>query len=137
MEQLGELFWQQAHAGVADGDRQLLFAAHHVDRDRTALAVVLDRVAQQVEQHLAQTGAVGENAELRASVAASQADLPAGGQRRDQRQAFGQQRADRDRLAHQVELASLNARQIEHVVDHRQQVLAGVGDVAQLPRRDG
>ena len=53
-------------------------------------------------------------------------------QRLHQRQRLAHERAEVDRLQRQPDLARFQARQIEHVVDQREQVIAGGADVLEL-----
>ncbi len=106
----------------------------------TPRPVVLDGVAEQVDEHLAQADAVGADEDLgpgdraaRSEVALEPGDqgldADAGGQRHHHRQRVLDRRAKVDRFERDRHLARFHARQVEHVVHQRQQVPAGVLDV--------
>ena len=97
-------------------------------RDVAAGPVVLDRIRQQVHQHLAQPHAVALHMQRRVGRVGDRHTGVAGaagdeidGLRRDCLQI--------ERLDRQCQRPRFDARQVEHVVDHGQQVQAGPFDV--------
>ena len=136
LEDGGQRLRRHADAGVADLDLQPVgrgTGRAHIDR-HIALRGELHRIAQQVEQQLAQAHLVAVAPQRHGGVdLAAQAQALGAGQR--PRRLDGRLQA-----IHQVEVmrlqhqgAGLDARQVEHMLDQAQQVAAaGADDVHQL-----
>ncbi|MEZ5263509.1 MAG: hypothetical protein R2755_17480 [Acidimicrobiales bacterium] len=105
----------------------VLGRARHADR--TARSVVLDGVAQQVEQHLQQPLAVGGGEALRWHRADVDAHAGPFGERRGEAHRGGQCVAHLDRLDREVDRARLDPGDVEDLVDQVEQVAAGPDDV--------
>ncbi len=132
-EHARQLGFRDADAGVADEQvGPPVGAARDAQLDAAAGPVVLDRVAQQVQQHLAQARRVGEDAELVAGQQ-HQLHLRAFGGFAHQLQRLRRQPAQRHRLRLQAQAAGLDAGEVEQVADHVQQVLAGLAHELQAP----
>ena len=127
---LRELYRRQPAAGVAHPQHRLVAGRSGVDHDPAAASVVLDRVRQQVDQHLAQAGGVAACRTVGLGDLDDDAVLRR--QRFDQRHRLADQHAEVDRAERQLERARFEAREVEHVVDQRKQVVAGSADVAEL-----
>ena len=133
LEQRRQFLRRDADAGIVDHQAQGAAVAIEVDADiDRAARGELDRVGEQVADNLAQTvrvaappatDLVGQRQVERQALALGQ--HPEGLDRRRQRR--GQIKI----LGHQAELTRLDLRQVEHVVQHRQQQTAGLADDAQ------
>ena len=129
-----------AVAAVGDAQRHPVALGHCLDLHLTARAVVFDGVGQQVQQHLAQAGRVGHHLDIEGTrghddvvCADVQAEHGGAGCRPQQRQRLCYQRRQRHRPAGDAQLTALQAGQVEHVVDQRQQMPPGGVDVVQPP----
>ena len=90
-----------------------------------ALVGELDRVAQQIDQHLAQPQGIGEHGFGQGlNQFRLQLQLLRGGLRAHRGGDFGHQLHRRARGWLDLELSGFDLREVEDVVDHRQQVLA-------------
>src|SRR5205823_8356541 len=87
-----------------------------------------DRVAQQVQQHLLELGAIGEDPPDLGRDGGAELQLFRLGQRPDAFDTLGNQRLDLDLATVQLRLARLELRDVEQVIDQRQQVLSVLGD---------
>ena len=116
------LHLEQQHAGRVGADAQL---------DPAAAAVVLDGVAQQVDQHLAQADRVCLGRFGALALVDAQLDLGRDGHRLDHAQGFSQQLRQGHWLEGQAQLAGLDAREVQHVVDHVGQMPAGLANLGQ------
>jgi hypothetical protein len=92
----------------------------------------LDRVGQQVVQHLAEAARVGVQGAVGLDRAHRQGDAPRSGERPQRGRQAGQRLGQAERRGLDVHLAGLDLREIEDVVDQGQQVLAGLGDVVDV-----
>ena len=141
LKQLPDFLRRQAVASVFNANAQALGVVgveHHLHA--TAYGVVLDGVAQQVDQRLLQAGAVrvhmgqgGRLLEFHADAASPRVHL-------DHRFALQQDAGHRHVLHVQFQLARFNHRQVQNFVDQLQQVPAGFQNLLQaalLPRRGG
>jgi hypothetical protein len=99
--------------------------------DRTLGAVVLDRVGQQVDDHLTEAHPIGMDHRV-ACVATRihDADPLLGGQGGDQRQALVDDRIQRHAAHRQLQVPGLDPAQVDQVVHQRQQMLPGPLDLA-------
>ena len=106
-------------------------AEARADRDLAARLVVLHRVRQQVAQHLLDAGLVALHPGCLGAVIEMHrhADVAQRGGRGHHRRAMRHQRCQRHRGQGQTHHAGLDARDVEHVVDHLQQVPAGFQDL--------
>jgi hypothetical protein len=102
----------------------------------------LDRIAEQVAEHLPQADRVGlvRRREIRVDVGGQREALG----RRGLAMLGGEvldERADVDRRGHDVEVAGVDLREVEHVTDQRQQRARGAqrdfGQIALLRREPG
>jgi hypothetical protein len=116
---------------VADAQADAAIARSRLHQHVAAFAVVLDGVGQQVQQHLAQARGIAAGHAV--DGAAAQPDLALAGQALDQRQGLGHQGGQRHRLGRDRNLPAFELGQVEHVVDQRQQMLAGRADLLQAP----
>ena len=132
-----QLLVAHAAAGVRHAQQHGRAAPQRLDVHGAARPVVLQRVAQQVEQHLAQPRGVGHH--VLGECALLDAHLMLLQQWRDHWQRLCDQRLQVHRRERDDHFAALQCRQAEHVVDERQQVLPRRSDVFQLapPRRTG
>ena len=124
---MAQLLFVHAVAVVGHAQADLLAAALRIDADLAAFAVVLDGIAEQVEQNLTQPHGIGHHEQVGHFAAhrdAARVEL-----RSEQRQRAGHQRGKRHGLQIDPQLAALQARQIEHIVDQAEQMLAGRTDV--------
>jgi hypothetical protein len=98
-------------------------------RQRPGLAVVLDGVADQVDEHLTQAGPVGQHQAGVLGRAVLHRDPPGLGQRPDHRQDLRHhlRHGHRDRL--QLQLTRLDPADVEQLVDQCDQVPAGAQDL--------
>ena len=127
LEQLGQLRGAQPQAGVGDADLQhARTVAAAVDRHGAAVDVVFHRVGQQVGQHLAQPRGVAPEFAGIGGDPMAQRDAARRRGALDHRDALLQQRGQPHRGRSQTQLAGLDARQVQRVVDHFQQVPAGL-----------
>jgi hypothetical protein len=124
LEHMGLLGQADAQAGVGHRQRPVPGLGRHLDAHPPALAVVLDGVAQQVDQHLAQAQRVGMNVvvgqgrrRLDHDVAPRRIGLHHGHR-------LAQQRGQRHGAAVQRQLPGLDAGEVQQLVDHAQQVPA-------------
>ncbi len=124
-----QLCLAHAAAGVADAQQHAVAVRFGFDQHLAAFVVVLDGIGQQVQQHLAQARRIGQR--HAGQCRAAQLDLALPRRARHQRQRLGHQRRQRHRLQADADLAAFQAGQVEHVVDQRQQVLAGHLDLLQ------
>ena len=97
-------------------------------------AVVLDRVRDQVEQHLLEAVAIGVHVPVvrePVGVAVQRDGLLAGlwGEERDH---FLDRVGERDRLGRDRHLAGLDSREVEDLVDQRKEMPAGFQDVGDV-----
>ena len=135
LEQVRELLGRHAETGVAhlDFDARGVGRGPPADNDRAAAPLVLDGVADQVDQHLPQPQVVGAHLPGHRLIGPVRLDaylhLAIGRQRADQRQRLVDRERDRDRVERQRHAAALDAREVEHIVDHRQQLRFGVLNV--------
>ena len=120
---------RDAQAGVDDPDQHRLAVGHRRQLDLPTGPVVLDGVGQQVDQHLAQAHRVGQHqARHRAAVQVNAGGLRIGGHQRQRGLDEGRQR---HRLPRHPQFAGLGGGQVQHIVDQRQQMAAGLVDVGQ------
>ena len=110
--------------------------------DHLALLRELDRVREQVEQHLPQPGRVADDPCRHAVVdEAAELDVLLGGARRDDVERALDALAEIERLALELEPARLDLREVEDVVDDAQQRVAArpddLGELALLRRQLG
>ena len=126
-------------ARVADGELDLVRAAAgrrgvHEHHDLAALGE-LDRVREQVQEHLPQARLVADDPGRRVVVdEAAELELLLPRPRRDDVERSFDAVAQVERLALEIELAGLDLRVVEDVVDHVQQrVAARVDDLGELP----
>jgi len=112
-----------AEPGVGDLDAEPL-AGHRLARqvDRAALAVVLDGVGQEVQQHLLEPLAVAEDVGGARDVGTDQDDLVLVGQGPDQADRLGGDVGQGDRLQGQRQPSRLDGGDVEHLVDEAEQV---------------
>ncbi|CAA9477372.1 MAG: hypothetical protein AVDCRST_MAG38-1774, partial [uncultured Solirubrobacteraceae bacterium] len=130
------LLGRHPHPGVGDADRHPLplragRLAAGGDRDR-ALLRELARVRQQVEEDLAHLRRVADDrphvvGDARRERVAVPLDDPRGRAR-----GLADHLRHVERLAHDLHLPRLDLRQVEHVVDEAEQVLAGPADALQV-----
>ncbi len=138
-----QVFGADADAGVRHGDGQFrLVVRQAADVDSAVPLVVLDRVGQQVQQHLAQPPPIGEDVSIRRSIAAIQVDrdLVHRRHRLQESDRLEHQIVNSDRLDRQLELIGRDPGKVQEVVDHLQQVLPtkeNVPDRIQLRSRAG
>ncbi len=135
LEELGLLGWAhpQARVGHGHAQRGLLGAvdlAAHAHRHTAVGAVVLDGVAQQVGQDLTQAGGIGMHPPVSGhGFGAVQGDALFEGLVLNQAEGGLEGLGHRHRLAVQSHVAAVQARDVEHVVDHVQQVPARLLDL--------
>ena len=137
LEQRAHVLAGQADAGVLHADAQLhavfLFFFDHRAGDDGAFAGELDRVADQVGQDLLEAQRVAHQRQRRVAVdQAHQLQLLGMGGGGEDGQGVLQQvpQVERDAVEHQ--LAGLDLREVEDLVDDAQQVVGGFFDGAQV-----
>ncbi len=122
---------RNAHAGVGHRDAQASAVGRQIAyaNGDAAAACELDGVAEQVQHHLPDAGAVGAHrpGQLAARFQPQRQALVAG-LGLDQVDGFAQAGQRVEGLGVQFDLAGLYLGEVQHVVDHRQQGLAGGGD---------
>ena len=121
------IFWRNADAGVAHGDDDVVRLRARFDDDGDAAGFgEFDRVADQVENHLAQPRRIADHARRQALVdiaADFQAlGLGAGPQKLDR---LLDKTGKRERPRREIEPAGFDLRQIEQFLDERHQGAAG------------
>ena len=133
LEELGRILGAHPDAVVADVDDDLLALQAGVDRGMAVRAVVLAGIAQQVDDDLTQALGVDLSVQgcFRRPIQERDLVLLAGGI--EQGQAVTHQGVDVHALQVQGDLAGLHLRQVEHVFDQGQQLLAGGQDPLHLP----
>ena len=97
--------------------------------DRAGLAVVLHRVGQEVQQHLLQALAIGHHVHVGGRPRRRQLHAAGGGLGPHQLERGADDLGDAHRLERHRQPARLDPRDVEHLVDQRQQVAAGPEDV--------
>ena len=120
------------HAGAVVGDHEPgLARARDLagDADGAAGAVVLDRVRDQVDQHLGQALAVGADADAGRRGLAAEVDPGLSGERLDQGEHLVEDVVGGDRLERDRDPPGLDHRDLEQLVDEPQQVLPALADV--------
>ncbi len=121
-----------ARSGVGHGDAQPLVDDPLADdMDTAALAVVLDRVGQQVGQDLPEPLAVSEHIAVTGARRVHQQDAVLVGKGADQVDRLGHDVADADGLQRQRQPSGLDRGDVHDLVDQPEQVLGGGEDVAQ------
>ncbi len=129
-KQLLQLFFGHADAAVFDDDVDLRPGVRvRRDRNFATLPVVLDRVGNQVEQHLAQALMVGFERQVVARRRERHPVFVRLGLQHGH--AFGNHRVDCDRLNLQRDFVSLDPHDVERLVDQAEQVLAGKQDLVE------
>ena len=115
------------------GDRETDPADGHLvtaDDEAAGLVVVLDRIGDQVQQHLLQPLGVREHVAMVERAAGDlDVDAPLGGERTGQVHDAGDGLADLDGLLREREPPGLDARDVEDLVDQLQQVPAALEDL--------
>jgi len=109
-----------------------------VDLDHSPLAVVLDRVREQVDEDLLHPGAIGLDEERSVGLGKGHADAMLSRLRLDHALAFEHDFGQRHRFRRQRHLPGLDLREIEDFVDQLQQMpscLEDLGDVVLLGGR--
>src|SRR3989454_7468507 len=138
-EELGLVLVPNANAGVRDAHEQLV--APRLDTNRhLALRRELDGIRQEVQQHLADLGAIRLDGGKPGLDLAVQGHRPATDQRLGRANALVCERLDLDRFEDQLDFLGLDLREVEDVVDQIEQMHAvGVDgrDVAPVVRRQG
>ncbi len=134
LKQFLEFFSRDTAAGIAHADPNALVGAALADYvNLPTVTVVLDRVGQQVQEHLFQPDRVRHDVEAGELVGLEiQVDFALLRQRRDPVHAVGENLLQRNRLERDVGLAGLDPRQVENLVDQRHQVLAGAIDFGRV-----
>jgi hypothetical protein len=136
LEQMRQLLGRHAVAAVAHAQPGPGGLVDLRQFDPAAAVVVLQRIRQQVAEHLAHAPGVGPHRGVHRADA--QRDAGPGGLGCQPVDRLGEQRGQRHRLAHEVQGAGFDRAQVEHVLDQRQQVLRRVDDAfatLALPRR--
>ena len=95
------------------------------DRDLPAVAVVLDRVGEQVHQDLVQPLPVGQDRQFRVRALMAEGDRALGGERRHELAGLLDHERHEDRFHRQAELARLDPGDVDQLVDQREQVPPG------------
>ncbi len=125
-EELGDRILGDAVAGVGDLDpHRPVLDTPGADHDIAAAAVVLDGVGDQVQQYLDQALAVGLDVEADVDRPLPHAHGGRRGRRADQRLGLREHVGHLDRLEGETQVAALDPREVEQIVDDRQQVPAG------------
>ena len=121
-----------ADAGVDDGDLDRVLEPARAQRDAPARGGELDRVREQVDDDLLELADVGDPVAEAVLDLERQHQAVAAGPLADQRRAVVEQH--RQRGPRQIELhpAGLDLREVEDVVDQREQVVARAVDVEQV-----
>jgi hypothetical protein len=120
----------RARVGDGDADARPVARPRGDDGDLPAGQVVLDRVGEQVDEDLPQPLGVGVQAQARVD-AALDPELPLGGVRGHERERVVDHLRERDLRGAQAELALLDARDVQDLVDEPHEMLAGLRDVVQ------
>ena len=115
------LFGGHAGAGVDDGDLHGVLVPADTNGHRTVPGE-LDRVADQVEQHLAYAHRIDQDDARVLNHLHVERVAVAACQRLQTAQHVVDQRGDQHRLGRQLDMARLDAGDVENVVDQRQQV---------------
>ena len=144
LEEALQLLGRHAEAAVLDADRPALAVALPADRDRAADPVVLHCVAEEIHEHLTQAQLVRQHPDrvprrdaaagvevddAGARIGDAKANIGLGRERRDHAERIGDRVLQIDGFERDHHLARLDPRQVEDVVDEREQVRAGVLDV--------
>ncbi|MNZ89026.1 hypothetical protein D3C78_1079290 [compost metagenome] len=133
LEQLVEALAGDADAGVAHGHAHAVVEALAIELHAAFGAVVLDGVGDQVDQHLLEAGVVGLQPDVAAGVLGElQVDAVLLGDRHQGGAGVLEHVAQADALDRQVDVPGLDARQVEHLVDQREQVVAAAVDLLDL-----
>jgi hypothetical protein len=124
--------WGHALAGVVDGQHHVRPQGLHLDTHRALGPVVLDGVGEQVDQDLAQPHLVGANEQLGVALALRQRHLELRGLVGHHGERLLQGVANAQGFERERQAACFDAREIEHIGEHGQQVRARLFDVAHL-----
>jgi hypothetical protein len=130
LEELRQVDGAEAQAGVSHIDAHTATGAGLAAQfHRTAFAVVLDGVAQQVDEDLLDPRAVGAHVQCTQRADPGHANAARAGLRFDHGQAVGQHLGQGHGLGRHRDLAGLDLRQVQDLVDQFQQVPAGLRDL--------
>src|SRR5947207_8843784 len=124
------ILWD-AEARVDDLELEVVRGRPQVEADPTAGRRELHRVRQEVEQDLADPPGIEIHA--RAFVGGRfEADVLLAGALARRGEHRREQRPDRERLRPELNASCLDLREIEHVVDQREEVISGVADISKI-----
>ena len=129
-EDLLQVGFGDADAGVGDGDLHGFLDASRRDAHRATLRRELDRVGDEIEQHLLELARVGEEL-ARAVDVGLELDVLLGHERLHGFDDLVDDLGDRYDLQPQLHLAGLDLREVEDIVDQAEQVLAAGEDLVQ------
>ena len=133
LEQLPHMIGCDAVAGIAHSHADSLSTDIDLKAHLAIAPVVFDRIGQQVQQHLGQALAVGNDARIRRQCRQRpQLHACVGGHGRHQRQRLLQGARQRDRHDIQRQASGLDLGDVQHLVDQREQVLAGAQNVTDI-----
>ena len=136
LEDLFQVRLGDADPGIGDRDLDGVLRAHGIDRHGPVFGCELDRVGDEVQQHLLQLAAVGQH--LAGAIdLGQQRDVLLRDQRLDRLADLVDSFCDRHEAEAQLHLTGFDLGEVEDIVDQSEQVLAAGEDLAQesLPRR--
>src|SRR5215468_7325682 len=117
-----------ADAVVRHRDRDRRTVEARAGGDAPAAIGELDGVREKIEQDLLQRPLVGGDLRQAGGNIGDQLDRGVARLEREQTQAIVDNRADREWLRHDLELAGLDLRHVEDAIDHRKQMMTGLVD---------
>src|SRR2546422_4757045 len=129
-EDLLQVGFGDADPGVGDGDLHGFLNAGRREAHRATLRRELDRVGDEIEQHLLELARVGEEL-ARAVDVGLELDVLLGHERLHGFDDLVDDLGDRYDLQPQLHLAGLDLREVEDIVDQAEQVLAAGEDLVQ------
>ena len=122
--------WRIPRPGVRDTDPQSTLGHGAGDVDVTVRAVVLDRVGEQVDQHLLDALLVGEHPVIPVTCETGRHVDPAlGGERSNEVERFFDHGFDPQRLQRHRQVTGLDTRQVEDLVDQAEEVSTATQDL--------
>ena len=130
LQRLGHIFRFHADAGVGDGQGDgTVGLLPDVEPDDPARRGELDRVGQQIQDDLADTGFIARNHGAGRRRIAFHPDAAGGGGGFDQRELAARHRRQIQHRFTQRQLAGIGPRQVQHIADEGKQMPAAADDI--------